>query len=310
MKELDTPLLILIFNRPDKIKLLIERLRLFKPKYLYISGDGPRQEKVSENKLCLEAQEVTTTIDWPCEIHTNFSKENLGCKRSVSKGINWFFQNVEAGIILEDDCLPDESFFSFCTTLLEIYKNDERVMHINGTSFAPSIGSPKETYYFSRIPHSWGWATWRRAWKKFDPDMERLDELEDILIKEKTFLNKKYSRFWIKHLRHIKKYKVDSWANSWVYTILYHQGVCITPFTNLIENIGFDTNATNTLSRPKFATNSKIMQNKIFPVDTIEVNKNLDAIVTDLVFRHNFIERISFRIRKWYHVALSTIQIK
>jgi len=103
---------------------------------------------------------------------------------------------------------------------------------------------------------------------------------------------------------------VDSWANSWVYTILYHQGVCITPFTNLIENIGFDTNATNTLSRPKFATNSKIMQNKIFPVDTIEVNKNLDAIVTDLVFRHNFIERISFRIRKWYHVALSTIQIK
>lgn len=301
MKELDTPILILIFNRPDKVKILVERLRIFKPKYLYISGDGPRQDRMSEEALCLAAQNMATDIDWPCEVHTNFSKENLGCKLSVTKGISWFFENVEAGIILEDDCLPEEHFFAFCTTLLEKYKDEETVMHINGTSFAPSPISSTESYYFSRIAHSWGWATWRRAWKKFDPEMKNLDELESILVKQRFFLTSKYSSFWVKHLHHIKKHKVDSWANYWVYTILYYQGVCITPFASLIENIGFDSDATNTLSKPKFVTNSEILQEKISFVNTIEINKKLDAVVTDLVFRRSFIEKISSRIIKWYH---------
>jgi hypothetical protein len=298
----ETPILILIFNRPDKVRLLIERLRTFKPKHIYISADGPRAHKPEEVALCAEARKEATAIDWPCEIHTHFSDINNGCKNGVAAGITWFFKQVDAGIILEDDCLPTESFLHFTTTMLHTYKDDAQVMHINGTSFLPATGyTVNEPYFFSRIAHSWGWATWRRAWKKFDSDMNDIDSLESLLKNNHVFLKSEHSSFWVKHFKHIKSKKVDSWANPWVYSILKNNGICITPQVNLIDNIGFDCEATHTKDKPDFLASTETLT--LVPEKASEpvVNRDIDAKVMERVFKKSLKHRVSSLLKEWYY---------
>ena len=246
LKIFDTPVLFLIFNRPDTTYEVFESIRKIKPKKLFVSADGPRTNKPGEDEKCRLTRDVIKKIDWDCELHTDFSDVNLGCKKGVTKGINWFFSNVEEGIILEDDCLADESFFSLCPELLEKYRNTENVMHIGGVNFQDGIKRGDASYYFSRFCHVWGWATWKRAWSKYDVEIKNYDcEKYHSLIKN-VIPDTEIRNYYKKYFELVKNNQLDTWDFQWVWTVWSNNGLSIIPNENLVKNIGFGEEATHT----------------------------------------------------------------
>ena len=239
-----TPILFLIFNRPDTTKLVFESIRSMKPAKLYIAADGARKDKVGEDLLCEESRSIIDLIDWECEIKTLFRPENLGCKIAVSSAIDWFFENEEQGIILEDDCLPNESFYNYCETLLNYYASDERIMHISGNNFQDGMMRGNGSYYFSNYNHIWGWATWKRAWKAYNVDLSFLTETEINNLIEKKFGTKKERFFWNNIFKSVLVDKIGTWDHQWTYAIWKKNGLSIIPNKNLVYNIGFNVNGT------------------------------------------------------------------
>lgn len=239
--RLTTPVLYLVFNRPGYVKKTFPEIRKAKPMQLFIGADGPRN---SEEKKKTDAvrKYILENIDWKCDVKTLFRKENLGCKHAVSGAINWFFKNVEQGIILEDDCLPDQSFFRFCQELLAKYENSKQVMQINGTNFSRSYFSPK-SYYFSKYSHIWGWATWKRAWEGYDSKMLELNK-EEI---KKQYPSKIEGKLISKRLKDIIG-NADTWDYQWIWK-LRKEGICISPKQNMVENIGFSDKTSSHTSR-------------------------------------------------------------
>ena len=183
---IDTPLLFIIFNRPDVTLRVFNELKKQKPKYLFIAADGPRAGFEDDIDKCKRVREVVLNeIDWDCEVKTLFRDLNLGCGHAVSGAIDWFFENVEKGIILEDDCLPNKSFFYFCENLLESYKENDEVFAISGANFQDKkIG--KASYFFSKYLYVWGWATWRRAWENYDFDLSGLENFKKEKIDKRN----------------------------------------------------------------------------------------------------------------------------
>src|SRR4051812_29566436 len=178
--KLHTPVLFVIFNRPETTRQVFEAIRTAKPSRLYIAADGPRKNKPGEDQKCQEAREIVKAVDWDCEVKTLFSKENLNCGRGPATAFTWFFEHEEEGIILEDDCLPTQSFFRFCQELLERYRYDYRVMHIGGNNFLNGWQRDQDySYYFSLSGHIWGWATWRRAWQMFDYKLSLYEKIKE-----------------------------------------------------------------------------------------------------------------------------------
>lgn len=178
MEQTTPPTLFLIFNRPDLTAEAFSRIREAAPSQLFVAADGPCAGHPEDENLCQQARDVATRVDWDCDVHTLFRDENLGCKEAVSSAITWFFEHVEAGIILEDDCVPDLSFFPYCGKLLSRYAEDERIFAIGGNNFQPQGREYTASYYYSVYVHIWGWATWRRAWKHYDGKLERWPKLK------------------------------------------------------------------------------------------------------------------------------------
>ena len=246
--KLKTPVLLIVYNRPDTTKKVIDALRKVLPENIYIFCDGPKLNN-SESKERVEAvhQVCLRGIDWSCNLETNFQNRNLGCKNGVKQAIDWFFSNVEAGIILEDDIVPIESFFTFCEEMLEFYKDDNRIAQICGLS----RGNDKyqnASYSFSRYPHIWGWATWSRAWQIYDDDMKGWEE-----IKKRNLLselgNKKFSWYWTTYFNLVNDTDIDTWDYIWAYSVLTQNMLSVVPKNNLIANIGFNENATHTFNQ-------------------------------------------------------------
>jgi hypothetical protein len=171
------PVLFLIFNRPEMTTRVMDAIRGARPQRLYVAADGPRG-RPDEVEQCDKARQIATAADWPCQVYTLFRNENLGCRRAVSSGIDWFFEHEEEGIILEDDCVPSADFFRFCSELLARFKSEKRVMAICGSCYTKSTFDMPESYYFSYYPDMWGWATWRRAWRLYDRDLSRWPEFK------------------------------------------------------------------------------------------------------------------------------------
>lgn len=241
------PILFLIFNRPDNASVVFNRIREIKPQRLYVAADGARTYKAGEKEACLQTRAIIDRIDWPCELKTLFRNQNLGCKRAVSEAISWFFENEEYGIILEDDCLPDLSFFPFCEELLIKYKDDERIGHIGGNCFLPGIVKDGFSYDFCSVTHIWGWATWRRVWKNVDVDFPFWTEHKDR--RSSLFCNKweeiYFSSFISDALAH--KNGLNPWAVFYYYSLRLQHQLSIYPAVNLVKNIGIgDSNATHT----------------------------------------------------------------
>ncbi|HKZ36423.1 MAG TPA: hypothetical protein VJ184_02155 [Chryseolinea sp.] len=248
---LKTAVLLIIFNRAQTTKLVFEAIRKAKPPRLYVAADGPRASVESDLVKCKEARKIIDEVDWPCEVKTLFHDENLNCGKAPSTAMTWFFENEEEGIILEDDCLPSASFFTFCQELLERYREDTRVMHIGGNNFLDGWCSDSDySYYFSKSGHIWGWATWRRAWKTFDFDILLYEKLKQNGFFENFFLNA-FEKFY--RLRKFDKTvasrgTVDWWDYQWDFARYSHSGLAIVPHKNLVKNLGFGADATHTVN--------------------------------------------------------------
>jgi hypothetical protein len=266
----DIPILFLIFNRPDTTEKVFEKIREIRPKNLYVSADGARANKPGEYEKCELAKSVLKKIDWECELNVNFSEINLGCKEGVTKGINWFFENVDCGIILEDDCIPDLSFFNFCKVMLDRYKDDERVMHIGGVNFQDTNKRGDGSYYFSRFCHVWGWATWKDRWNKYDVNMTGYNDDNYIKVSEKITDDSEIRKYYKRLFDTVKDNRLDTWDFQWVWTVWKNDGLSIIPNVNLVKNIGFGEEATHTSD-----TSSKISELKTGSIDPIIYNESV-----------------------------------
>lgn len=246
--ELSTPILFLIFNRLDNTKKVFDVIKKVRPPRIYIAGDGPRADRPGEaEKVQAVRNHVVRHVDWDCEVKTLFRDENLGCRLAVSTAIDWFFDQETEGIILEDDCLPDISFFPYAEELLDRYREDERVMVIAGNSFYGYDHQLPHSYFFSRYNHCWGWATWRRAWQYYDRDMNQWPTLRntDWLLRVGDG-SQLFRRYWTRIFDAAYAKKIDSWAFRWTLSCWAQSGLSILPSKNLVGNIGFGKDATNT----------------------------------------------------------------
>lgn len=280
MHSADIPVLLIIFNRPSKVKRLVDALASVRPNNIYILADGPRVDRPDEVNLCAEARRIATEVPWPCTIHTHFKETNVGLSENIGEGITWFFTQVEHGIIFEDDCIPDSSFFPFCADLLLRYKDDERIMHISGNNFQNGTPRGDGSYYFSHYSHSWGWATWRRAWQYYPEAVANLKKMNDCeeIIGELPF-SKAAKKFWIKNLRNN-----PIWDSVWMYTTWYKKALCILPNQTLVSNIGFGTDATNTKELSSQSDLKPIPLTTILHPSTKEVNEEADNYTFKTVF--------------------------
>jgi hypothetical protein len=244
-----TPVLFLFFNRPETTARVFATIRSAKPEKLYLAADGPRAGRSEEAELCRKTRAtVEEMIDWPCEVHRLYREENLGCRLAVSSAIDWFFSHVEEGIILEDDALPSPSFFEFAETMLKRYRVDSRVMHISGNNHQHGRIRGDGAYYASRFAHSWGWATWRRSWNLYDREMSGFPGNWDE-IASRCNLPSRIKVWWNMVLKNTREGVVNTWDFQWHYTVMKHQGVCLIPNRNLVENIGVGEAATHMKQR-------------------------------------------------------------
>lgn len=302
-RPFNTPVLFVIFNRPEKTRLVFEEIRKVQPPRLYIAADGPRPHVPTDKKRNEEAKEVIHSIDWPCEVKTLFREENLGCGKGVSSAITWFFKHEEQGIILEDDCLPSQSFFWYCEELLERYRDDTRVMHIGGNNFQDGWKNEENhSYYFSRGGHIWGWATWRRAWKLYDFDISLYEKVNELGFFDKFFVNRWEKIYKLRFFKQAvaNRGKVTFWAYQWDFCRYINSGLAIIPVVNLVRNIGFGSESTHT-------TNNKSLLAELPLDDLVFPLQHPPCVVRDLksdtrYFSNLIKERLASKIKAFTYI--------
>lgn len=250
---MDVPVILIIFKRPDTTARVFEAIREARPKRLFIVADGPRPGRASEADQCARARAVTDAVDWPCEVVRDFSSANLGCKQRVASGISAAFERVDRAIILEDDCVPSPSFFTYCQELLERYAQDERVMSISGNNHLFGKAAPEASYYFTRYPHFWGWATWSRAWKLLDLDMAGWPGFKERQALMNLFDSPAERFYWDDLLSYVRAGNIDTWDYQWVFSIWANHGLSIAPAENLVANVGFNADATHTKNESAYS---------------------------------------------------------
>ena len=250
---LEVPVVFLIFNRPDVTARVFGAIRAQRPRKLLLVADGPRASKAGEIDKCRETRAIVDRVDWECEVHKNFSETNLGCMGRVSSGLDWAFRLHESAIVLEDDCLPHQSFFRFCSELLDRYRDDRRIMAISGDNFQFGRRRTPYSYYFSRYNHCWGWATWRRAWQHFDASMREWPSMRDGGWLLDVLGNARAAKYWGNIFDAVSENRIDSWAYRWTFACWRESGLTCLPSVNLVSNIGFSGEATHTRGRNRYA---------------------------------------------------------
>ena len=248
-----SPVLFLIFNRPEVTARVFEAIRLARPAELYIAADGPRADRAGEAEICQEVRRIATAVDWDCEVKTCFRDQNLGCGKAISEAITWFFENVEEGIILEDDCLPHISFFEYCDRMLQRYLNDDSIWSIAGTKFRCYPYSRSLLGYKSEILFCWGWACWRNRWKYYTRDLNELLPIE-------SFGSAVASRYWERVIASLNNSRVDSWGYRFALLSIKKSKKNIVPPCNLVRNLGFGESSTHTKVIPRHYSDA------VFPV--------------------------------------------
>jgi len=249
---MQTPVLFLVFNRPELAAQVFARIREARPPKLLVVCDGARANRPDDTeKVAAVRALIDRGVDWPCEVLREYSDQNLGCRQRIASGITWAFEQVEEAIILEDDCLPDPSFFTYAEAMLTRYRHDERVLHVAGNNLTAPLHGHSSSYWFSHHPWIWGWATWRRAWKHYDADMRTWDARRPAL--EASFASGWERAFWITAYDDARQdlAKVGTWDFQWAYTCRSLGGLSIFPRTNLIENLGFGGDSTHTNTEMK-----------------------------------------------------------
>lgn len=246
-RQLQKTVAFFVFNRPETTARVFEEIRRARPPRLMVVADGPRANRIGEAEKCKAVREIIERVDWLCEVHKNYSETNMGCKLRMSSGLDWVFDNAEDAIILEDDCLPHPSFFRYCEELLEKYRYNENVMMISGCNLLKDSNADTSGYFFSKYPHIWGWASWRRVWKLYDVEMKLWPELRDSGRYIDFCASKEELSFWKKCFDSVYNGSVDTWDYQITFMSFCNRGLSILPNVNLISNIGFGLNATHTI---------------------------------------------------------------
>lgn len=297
--KFSTPVAFFVFNRPHTTARVFAEIAKIKPPKLLIIADGPRKNRTGEAQLVAETRAVIDRVDWQCEILTNFSDTNLGCRKRVSSGIDWVFDNVEEAIILEDDCLPDPSFFRFCQELLNVYRDNDKVSMISGNNFLNNTNCIDDSYYFSRYCHIWGWATWRRAWRRYDhnatiwPEICKQNGLNQIIR------NTDEIRYWREVFEGVYSERIDTWDYQWALTSFYYDTVSIMPRTNLISNIGFGESATHTTATSKFADmKTSSMDFPLLHPKSVVINFLADELTARMHYRFPLWKSLASKLKR------------
>ena len=298
---LSTPVAFIIFNRPEQTARVFAAIRAAKPSKLFVVADGPRAHIATDRGNCVAAREIIDRVDWPCEVVRRYAECNIGLRRNVSEGLDWVFGQTEHAIILEDDCLPDATFFPFCEELLERYAQDRRIAAISGTNRQPNnrILPDQESYYFSKFCQIWGWATWRRAWQLCDQAMPEWPALRrNGWLKGKT-MTAREENFWERtfddsHGNH--RDGLNTWDVPWMFSCWRHEMMSIIPSTNLVTNLGFGGSGTHT----KTENNAPVFPMK-FPLihpQQVAVNSEADRQLQENVFEGiTLAQRLYWKLR-------------
>lgn len=263
---LQSPVLFVIFNRLDTAQRVFDAIRQARPERLFVAADGPREDMPGEAATCARVRRIIDTIDWDCNVVKLFHDKNLGCKSNVSSAIDWFFDNVEEGIILEDDCLPSRSFFRFCQELLAYYRDDTRIMQICGTNVLKEWNRSGQSCFFSAYGPVWGWASWRRAWRHYDVNMELWPEIRRNGFYVDMAQNEDEAVYRRDLYDKVFRGEIDTWDYQWGFAKMINHGLSVIPAVNLISNIGFDAGATHTAADQSNPYANMEINNMHFPL--------------------------------------------
>lgn len=288
--ELQTPVVFIVFNRPEMTMQSFALLRRVRPPQLFLVADGPRPSVPEDVSRCRAVREIIAEIDWPCQVERFYAAENMGCMRRITSGLNEVFVRVPEAIIVEDDCLPDPTFFQFCEELLARYRDDGRVGAISGDNFQERGRKAEHSYYFSRYPHCWGWATWRRAWSRLDVAMDDWPALRDAGWLAEQFSDMRDQRYWQTMFDETAAGRIDSWAFRWTLTCWAEGFLTALPSVNLVTNIGFGGGGTN---------NQKNDSRALVPSASMDFPLSHPPLVCADIRADNYTQRTLFRRSSW-----------
>jgi hypothetical protein len=307
MNAFDVPIAFITFNRPEPTKKSFKVIRSTRPSRLFLVSDAARTDHQGEDDLVSECREITSEIDWPCDVTRIYADQNMGCGQRISSAITTAMRDVDRLIILEDDCVADPSFFTFCDDLLERYQNDERVMAITGNNFQGGIRRSTASYYFSKYPHCWGWATWRRAWQHFDlripawPEFRQQGQLRAFCDNEREV------EYWTEIFDRVHAGKSHSWAFPWVLSCWMNHGLTAIPERNLVTNIGFGEDATHTRKTNHQANVLAESLDDLIHPNQVHRNVQADRYTDDHIFtgtvRRGPLKKLEKAIRKLRNAA-------
>ncbi|MDB5321804.1 MAG: HlpA protein [Phycisphaerales bacterium] len=300
--QLNTPVAMLVFNRPEQTARVFEMVRQARPPILLVVADGPRPGRADDAENCAKTRRIFESIDWPCDLRTRYAESNLGCKQNVSSGLAWVFDQVEETIVLEDDCLPHSTFFRFCAELLERYRDDPRIYTICGHNFQRGWRRNQESYHFSRYTHVWGWASWRRSWRRYDPDMKLWPAMRDGGWLVDVLGDRKEADYWARAIEMTYTGAFDTWDYQMFLTAWSNHMLSIIPNVNLITNIGFGASATHTTSDSDLGNMPlEAMQFPMQHPPFVIRDARSDAIMRRAIYAPpSLARRIRRRIRKWW----------
>jgi hypothetical protein len=301
---MNAPVALFVFNRPETTVRVVEAIRAAAPPLLLVVADGPRPGVPSDEEACREVRALIDRTDWPCPVRTNYADANLGCRVRVASGIDWVFDEVPEAILLEDDTLPDPTFFRFAGELLDRYREDDRVISISGNNFQGGRRRGSASYYFSRYPHIWGWATWRRAWSQYDRDLARWPALRGEGWLANVLRRRVEIDYWTDVFDSVARGEVDAWSYAWLFTCWVEGLVAVLPNRNLVSNIGFGSGATNTSSDSPFARlSTEPMEFPLVHPDHRTADAEADALTGCTMFREGPRRRVARGVRRYLSAA-------
>jgi hypothetical protein len=293
--KITKPVLFMVFNRPDKTAKVFEQIRKAKPSKLYLSCDAPRRDHPEDSEKVEQVKRIISNVDWECDVKSLIHTTNQGCNHAGRQAFQWVFEHEDEMIELEDDTVPTQGFFWFCQEMLDRYRDDDRIGYITANNIG-DIRSGNATYFFSHYGGSWGFATWKRAWKKWDFYMKDFPEVAASKSFRKHFDSWFEYNFWKKAFSEVFEGKGNTYDYQTVYMIFKHDLYNIYPNDNLVTNIGWDDQASNTYSEnSKFANKGSVELIKITHPDKIARDSRIDR----KLFEYHFVtfSKLEYRLR-------------
>lgn len=293
----DTAVMMIVFNRPGQTRQVFERVREAKPKRLYIAADGPRANRPDDVASCAETRQIFDGVDWPCEVKTLFREQNLGCKTAIKTGLDWFFGNEEEGIVLEDDCVPEPTFFRYCAEMLDKYRHDERIATIAGTNYLLQSQDFEDSYYFTKYLFVWGWASWRRVWQDYDFEMKSWPKFRDEGRLHRVFPHPRSLKYWTMVFDLTHDGTLNAYDYQFFYSAMINSRLSIVPGRNLISNIGWGDTSTNTANRnPEMGMATFPMEFPLKHPFFVVPNEQADTFTEHLMFAKPLMRKVKNRL--------------